>query len=84
MVGAPAGVIEGEFREIVRPRKLVYTWRMGDEAEERSLVTVRFEARGAATEVVIVHEQVPSEAARSSHEKGWNGCLDALAGFVEA
>ncbi len=77
-------VIEGEFREIIRPRKLVYTWRMSGEAEETSLVTVRFEPRGAATEVVIVHEQVPTEATRGSHEEGWNGCLDGLAGFFEA
>ena len=71
-------VIEGEFREIERPRKLVYTWRMGAGAPESSLVTVRFEERGEATEVVIVHEQIPSAVVRDSHEKGWNGCLDGL------
>jgi uncharacterized protein YndB with AHSA1/START domain len=75
-------VIEGEFREIRRPHLLVYTWRMGPRAaEEESLVTVRFEARGDDTEVVVVHEQVPSLAARESHEKGWEGCLDGLDAF---
>ncbi len=74
-------LIEGEFREIERPYKLVYTWRMGGELEETSLVTVRFEERGDSTEVVIVHEQVPSEAARDSHERGWDGCLDGLVSF---
>jgi uncharacterized protein YndB with AHSA1/START domain len=77
-------VIEGEFREIDRPRKLVYTWCMGGDTQETSLVTVRFEERGTATEVVIVHERVPTEAARDSHGKGWNGCLDGLAAFFEA
>jgi uncharacterized protein YndB with AHSA1/START domain len=76
-------IIEGEFREIDRPRKLVYTWRMGRDTRETSLVTVRFEERGTATEVVIVHEQVPTEAARESHDKGWNGCLDGLSAFLE-
>lgn len=75
-------LIEGEFRTIERPHRLVYTWRMGGESGETSLVTVRFEDRGEATEVVIVHEQVPSEAARVSHEGGWNGCLDGLASFL--
>ena len=77
-------VIEGTFRAIEPPHKLVYTWRMGAEASESSLVTVRFEARGDATEVVVVHESIPSEAARRSHEDGWNGCLDGLETFVTA
>ena len=75
-------VIEGEFREIERPQKLVYTWRMGQDPQESSLVTVRFEEHGEATEVVIVHEQLPSVAVRDSHAQGWNGCLDGLAAFV--
>ena len=58
------------------PRKLVYTWRLGDEV---SLVTVRFEARGQETEVVLVHSEIPSEPVRESHEAGWSGCLDGLA-----
>lgn len=75
-------VIEGVFRDIRRPRMLVYTWRMGTQGtEEESLVTVRFEDRGDATDVVVMHENVPSLAARESHEKGWEGCLDGLEGF---
>ncbi|HEV3192867.1 MAG TPA: SRPBCC domain-containing protein [Polyangiaceae bacterium] len=77
-------VIEGEFREIQRPQKLVYTWRMGQGAQAPSLVTVRFEARSDATEIIIVHENVPSADVRDSHEKGWNGCLDGLAAFLAA
>ena len=74
-------VIEGIFRAIEPPNKLVYTWRMGAEAPESSLVTVRFEARGDATEVVIVHESIPSEVVRRSHLDGWNGCLAGLEAF---
>jgi uncharacterized protein YndB with AHSA1/START domain len=77
-------VIEGEFRDIQRPHMLVYTWRMGPGDEESSLVTVRFQARGEATEVVVVHENVPSAAARDSHEKGWIGCLEGLEAFFAA
>jgi len=74
--------IEGEFREVHRPERLVYTWTMGQTTEAPSVVTVRFEARGDATDVVIVHENIPSEETRESHEKGWVGCLDGLEGFV--
>jgi uncharacterized protein YndB with AHSA1/START domain len=74
-------VIEGEFRAIEPPRRLVYTWCLAESAES-SLVTVRFDPRGQETEVVVVHEKVPSVAIRDSHEKGWSGCLDGLAAFL--
>jgi uncharacterized protein YndB with AHSA1/START domain len=70
--------IEGEFREVEPPGKLVYTWSMGQGVEELSLVTVRFEQRGDVTEVIVVHDQLPSEAVRDSHQAGWKGCLDGL------
>jgi uncharacterized protein YndB with AHSA1/START domain len=77
-------IIEGEFREIERPRKLVYTWRMGQGATESSLVTVHFEARGDATQVIVVHDQIPSAAVRESHQAGWNGCLEGLRTYFDA
>jgi glutathione S-transferase len=70
--------IYGEFRVVETPRKLVYTWRMDGGHREASLVTVRFEGVGDATDVLIVHEEIPSEPVRDSHEKGWRGCLDGL------
>jgi uncharacterized protein YndB with AHSA1/START domain len=73
--------IEGEFEQIHRPSKLVYTWRMGQGIEESSRVTVRFEPHGDATEVVVVHDQIPNAPVRDSHEKGWHGCLDGLERF---
>ncbi len=69
-------VIEGEFQVVEAPRKLVYTWRAGDDHTSR--VTVRFEPRGEATEVIVVHEQIANERIRASHEAGWTGCLDGL------
>lgn len=69
-------VIEGEFQVVEAPHKLVYTWRVGD--DEASRVTVRFEPHGEETEVIVVHEQIPNETVRDSHEGGWNGCLEGL------
>jgi len=69
-------VIEGEFQIVEAPHKLVYTWRAGE--DQTSRVTVRFEPRGDATEVIVIHEQIPNESIRDSHEGGWNGCLDGL------
>ena len=73
--------IEGEFLEIVPPTKLVYTWHAG-QSSESSLVTVRFEERGETTEVIVLHDRIPSEAVKVSHEGGWTGCLDGLERFI--
>ena len=69
--------ISGEFEVVETPRRLVYSWRIGDEPVSR--VTVSFTAIGdSSTEVVIHHERVHSDAARDDHERGWQACLDGL------
>ena len=70
--------IHGEFLAVLAPKELVYTWRVEGEAGEPSRVTVRFEPRGEDTEVIVIHEEIPTEPMRDSHEKGWAGCLDGL------
>ncbi len=75
--------ISGKFEVIDRPNKLIYTWSVEPAAATPERVTVRFEAREAGTEVVIVHERITSEAARDQHEHGWNGCLDGLVEMLE-
>jgi uncharacterized protein YndB with AHSA1/START domain len=75
-------LIEGEFVVIEPPHRLVYTWRAGEDQVSR--VTVRFEPRGEATEVIVIHEQIPDDRMRDSHEGGWNGCLDGLERYFAA
>jgi uncharacterized protein YndB with AHSA1/START domain len=70
--------IDGEFRVVDAPHKLVYTWRIDDGTVGASLVTVRFEPFGDETEVIVVHEDISTEAVRESHESGWRGCLNGL------
>jgi uncharacterized protein YndB with AHSA1/START domain len=69
-------VITGEFERVDPPHLLVYSWHAGD--DQGSRVTVRFEPRGEATEVIVIHERIPNANIRQSHEAGWNGCLDGL------
>jgi uncharacterized protein YndB with AHSA1/START domain len=73
--------ISGTFEIVEPPHRLVYTWeveREGAPSPERSRVTVRFEPRDGATEVIVVHEHIDSEETRADHEKGWHRCLDNL------
>ncbi|OGF17089.1 MAG: hypothetical protein A2W00_00970 [Candidatus Eisenbacteria bacterium RBG_16_71_46] len=71
--------VVGEYREIVAPSRLVFSWRWEDDpASPETLVTVEFHARGDATELELTHERFPNAEARENHAKGWNGCLDRL------
>jgi uncharacterized protein YndB with AHSA1/START domain len=71
----------GVYREIERPRRLVYTWSW-EEDEDRgigeTLVTVEFTDLGGSTEVALTHELFPDAEAKASHEKGWTSCLNRL------
>lgn len=76
--------IAGEFEQIEPPRKLVYTWLVGDNPNNER-VTVTFEARDADnTEVIIAHERINDPVARDRHEQGWIGCLDGLVAHFDA
>jgi uncharacterized protein YndB with AHSA1/START domain len=74
--------IAGTFERIAPPNELVFSWKMehSDFASER--VTVRFEARGTETEVIVFHERLRDEATRADHEHGWTGCLDGLVAYL--
>ena len=75
--------IVGTFEVIQPPHKLAFTWQIGaQQAAER--VTVTFEPRGNATEVIIVHERIPDQATRDQHEQGWCGCFNGLEDYLAA
>jgi len=87
--GSKAGhrwAIEGVFREVKPPERLVYTWRLPDNPEfgepGETTVTVDFRERGKATEVTVTHEGFTNAVARAEHNKGWIGCLDRLGSVV--
>jgi uncharacterized protein YndB with AHSA1/START domain len=86
--------ITGTFEAITRPRLLIYSWELSageiapggspPPAQATERVTVRFEPKGDATDVVVTHERIADETARVSHEQGWLGCLDGLVEFLGA
>lgn len=77
-------IILGEFLVFDPPNELVYTWHLEPTGGEPERVTVRFEPRGAETEVVVVHERIGAPRARDEHAAGWEGCLDGLLAFATA
>jgi uncharacterized protein YndB with AHSA1/START domain len=75
------GSLFGEYLEVKRPERLVYTfcWDGLPVAIPETQVTVEFHAHGAATEIVITHERQPSRSVSEFHEWGWDGSLEKLA-----
>jgi uncharacterized protein YndB with AHSA1/START domain len=88
-VGDKPWAIWGTYREVSPPSKLVYTWSwdndpaLGDPVGGDSVVRVEFIDRGATTEIVVTHEGLATERARSEHNAGWIGCLDRLVHIAE-
>jgi uncharacterized protein YndB with AHSA1/START domain len=68
----------GVYRTIDRPRRLAFTWLSPHTDTRDTLVTVDFVTRGANTEVIVTHEQLP-ENERDSHDNGWTSALEKLA-----
>lgn len=67
----------GEYLEIDRPRRVVFTWQSRFTGGP-SLVSVSLEPAGdEATRVMIVHSQLPPDAA-TSHASGWGAMVDRL------
>lgn len=71
----------GEYNEISRPRRLVYTWQWEQadgQAGHVSIVTVDFRADGERTNVILEHSGLESSQSRDSHTHGWTGILEML------
>ena len=70
----------GEFLEIVRPERVVMSWRWkgGLEDPGESRVEIRLKAIPEGTELTFTHAQLHNEETRRSHEEGWTGALDKL------
>jgi uncharacterized protein YndB with AHSA1/START domain len=70
-------VHKGVYRQIDRPKRLVFTWDSPGTELRDTLVTVDFVPVGKRTEVIVTHEQLP-ESAKPSHSIGWTRGLEHL------
>jgi uncharacterized protein YndB with AHSA1/START domain len=75
--------IVGEFELVDPPHRLTYTWHLEGTSAAPERVSVSFEPRGEATEVIVTHERIPNKALRDQHEYGWLGCLDGLETYMK-
>lgn len=73
--------VGGEYREVSRPHRLIYSWQWeldsGEQGHE-SVVTVSFNADGERTRLVLEHTGLESADSRDRHARGWNACLETF------
>lgn len=81
---APDGAdhhVQGAYREIDPPRRIVFTHAWLDEngmPGVETVITVTLEAQGEATRLTLHQIGFDSPASRDGHEAGWSECLDKL------
>jgi len=80
MVGDESLLHTGTYREIDRPRRLVFTWSSPATKFRESIVTVSFQPSSNATVIEIHHVGLPDAEAQGSHHAGWSDALRELAG----
>lgn len=70
----------GEYLEIDRPRRLVFTWAIAPNPPDSSRVIVDIVPLATGSELTLTHELHPDWADYASRtEAGWSTMLDALA-----
>jgi uncharacterized protein YndB with AHSA1/START domain len=78
----PGHIARGEYVEIDKPNRLVFTW--GWDGEEgvppgSSTIEIELVPEGAGTVLNFTHRDLPSAEASESHSKGWDHYLERLA-----
>ena len=82
-VGGRPFTIQGVYREIQRPRLLVFTWLPSWQTDAlESLVRFDLEEKNGTTTVRVTHSGLTTESARLQH-RGWSDILGWLRAYIE-
>lgn len=71
---------EGEYKEIMPPEKLVFTWNSA--LVQNTIVTIEFKELDSGTELTLTHELLPTEEEVERHKAGWQSVLNRLEGHM--
>lgn len=73
----------GEYREIDRPRRLVFTWAVAPDPIDSSRVVIDIEPLESGCALTLTHELAPEWADYTSRsEAAWTRMLDTLAAML--
>ena len=76
--------LRGEYLEVDRPRRLVYTfeWEEPDPDDQETVVTLSFLDDHEGTKLVLDQGPFATEARYALHEAGWTETLERLEQFL--
>ena len=82
-VNGQSFTITGEYREVVRPHLLVFTWLPDWQGDaETSLVRIDLAENRGVTTVRLTHSGLTAEARRTGH-RGWPQILAWLQAYAQ-
>jgi uncharacterized protein YndB with AHSA1/START domain len=76
-------VHRGTYREIVPPRRLVFTWVSRDTYDGETLVEVDLRERENQTELTLTQTLLPDPDSAARHTRGWSQILMRLVSWLE-
>lgn len=69
----------GEYLEVKRPHRLVFTWGIESESEDESVVAIEIESTEKGCQLTLTHELDPKWVDYADRTKaGWSSMLDKL------
>ncbi|MBI3635652.1 MAG: SRPBCC domain-containing protein [Candidatus Rokubacteria bacterium] len=69
----------GEYLEVDRPHRLVFTWLSPGTRGRVTRVTVALKPVGTdATELTLIHEDIPDDTSFTEHQRGWGDIVAKL------
>jgi uncharacterized protein YndB with AHSA1/START domain len=77
--------LQGAYREIVEPERLLFTWSWENEQgrpRHETLVTLTFEELNGKTKLTLRQAIFESVTACDAHRSGWTSGLDRLAEYL--
>jgi uncharacterized protein YndB with AHSA1/START domain len=77
--------VRGEYLEIKKPTKLVYTWLWDGSASETHTTTVTITLRSVdkeRTELTLIHAGFVDDEMKKEHDKGWGSTINKLEMFL--
>lgn len=77
--------MQGVYRQIVEPERLVFTFAWEDEdaqPKHQTLVTVTLADQGGKTLLTFHQAAFESVESRDSHRSGWSECFDRLEAYL--
>ena len=75
----------GEYLIFDRPNQLQMSWQWDFEGAEGfvSRLNIDIKPADSGSDFTLTHDRFVDEEARDNHQKGWSGCIEALATFFE-